>query len=358
MFTSSFGWGGLERNLAVMAQWMSQAGHRVTLGAATGSPLHSHALDQGIHVSTVQTQRQLSRFIQGQDVLWIRDPRDLRLAAAMSRRHQIPLVMQQAMQISTPKFKWWHKRRFGQVHAWVSGLEWLKDQALHNTPLTSDVCHVIPLPLDARWFQPPRTSNHRSELRKELGLPTEAWMVGTVGRLDPGKGQALLLEALTELPGHVHALFVGSNTVDNGRDEHQRLVDRAETLGVNDRVHWRSETDDPLPFYDILDAFAMTSTSETIGTVTLEAMARGVPVVGSRAGGTAQLVDEGRGMPFAAGDSQALRSALNKVLEMPASDREDMVHRARQWAQTSHPDHVIPAWNRILDIVVDEGRTP
>lgn len=183
-------------------------------------------------------------------------------------------------------------------------------------------------------------------------------MVGTVGRLDPGKGQALLLEALTELPGHVHALFVGSNTVDNGRDEHQRLVDRAETLGVTDRVHWRSETDDPLPFYDILDAFAMTSTSETIGTVTLEAMARGVPVVGSRAGGTAQLVDEGRGMPFAAGDSQALASALMSLLKLPVSERSAMTRLALQWAQTSHPDHVIPAWNRILDIVVDEGRTP
>lgn len=357
MFTSSFGWGGLERNLAVMAQWMLKADHRVKLGAPAGSPLHRHAGEWGVEVSTVQSPKQLSQFVQGQDVLWIRDPRDMRVAAAISRRHRIPLVMQQAMQISTPKFKWWHKRRFGQVHAWVTGLDWLKEQALHHTPLTPEVCHVIPLPLDPRWFQPPLNSDQQSERRKELGLPTEAWMVGTIGRLDPGKGQALLLESLTQLPDHVHALFVGSNTVDNGQDEQQRLAHWAATHGVEHRVHWRSETADPMPYYDILDAFAMTSTSETIGTVTLEAMARCVPIVGTRAGGTIQLLDEGRGLPFASRDSRALTSALKRVLEMPAADRQDMVQRAHQWALKCHPDHVIPAWNRVLNIVVREGRT-
>ena len=141
-------------------------------------------------------------------------------------------------------------------------------------------------------------------------LPKGVQLVGTVGRLDPGKGQRMALRALAQLPDHVHWLFVGDNTVNNGVNEASHLKHLAMELGVKERVHWLEGRDDVLPVYDALDAFAMTSHAETIGTVTLEAMARQVPVVGSLAGGTPELLDGGRGIGFESRDVRDLARAV------------------------------------------------
>ena len=73
-----------------------------------------------------------------------------------------------------------------------------------------------------------------------------------------------------------------------------------------------------LPVYDALDAFVMTSHAETIGTVTLEAMARRVPVVGSLAGGTVGTCwTKGRGIGFESlNDRKTSQRAVHDVLDM------------------------------------------
>lgn len=357
MFTSSKGWGGLERNLVVMAQWMTEAGHAVQLGAHPQSPVARHAPaclpPNAVHA--VATPRQLTRWVSGSDVLWVRDPRDLRAAAAVSRRTGVPLVVQQAMQIATPKTKPWHKRRYAMVTAWVSGLDWLATQAVAHTPLTPSRCHVIPLPLEARWFEPKPTNP--SALRTQLGLPIGTALVGTVGRLDPGKGQRWLLESLPMLPENVHAVWVGSNTVDTGVDEQAWLAKRADDLGVASRIHWVPETSNVRDHVDCLDVFAMTSKAETIGTVTLEAMARRVPVVGARSGGTSELLAGGRGLLFTPERPSELAEQVRCALGLDNAARQAMCDRAEMWAQKSRAEFVVPAWNNLLEAVVREGRT-
>ena len=357
MFTSSKGWGGLERNLVVMARWMAEAGHAVQLGAHPQSPVARQAPDllPPDTVHAVATPRQLTRWVGNSDLLWIRDPRDLRAAAAVSRRTGVPLVVQQAMQLATPKTKPWHKRRYAMVAAWVSGLEWLATQAAAHTPLPPSRCHVIPLPLEASWFGPKPQA--RDALRTRLGLPTDTALVGTVGRLDPGKGQRVLLESLPLLPEHVHAVWVGSNTVDTGVDERAWLENRALELGLASRIHWVPETSNVRDHVDCLDVFAMTSKAETIGTVTLEAMARRVPVVGSRSGGTAELLGHDRGLLFTPESPSDLAEKVRTALDMGDGARQAMGDRAEMWAQKSRAEFVVPAWNNLLASVAREGRT-
>ena len=57
-------------------------------------------------------------------------------------------------------------------------------------------CHVLPLPLDERWFT--TKSIDKREARQSLGLklPPDVFLMGTVGRLDAGKGQRDALHAL------------------------------------------------------------------------------------------------------------------------------------------------------------------
>ena len=366
LITSSIGWGGLERNLLVMAQWMTQAGHEVSYATVEGSPSWNHAPSFGVtpeaiphhpRRATVLDVRRWKHLAREADLVWIRAPRDLDVASRACRQTGTPLLVQQAMQITKPKTLWWHKRRYRTVNAWVSGLESLRAESLANTPLHAPQTHVLPLPLAPRWFD--TRLMEAQTARRQLGLttPDGATLVGTVGRLDPGKGQRTALRALAQLPDHVHWLFVGDNTVNNGVDEASHLKHLATELGVADRVHWLQGRDDVLPVYDALDVFAMTSHAETIGTVTLEAMARQVPVVGSLAGGTPELLDGGRGIGFESRDVHDLACAVQEVLAMDGSATAEMCDAAMKHAMKSHPDALIPAWNDLLHQTIQSART-
>ena len=366
LITSSIGWGGLERNLLVMAQWMAKAGHEVSYAAVEGSPSWNHAPSFGVtpeaiphhpRRATVLDVRRWKQFAREADLVWIRAPRDLDVASRACRQTGTPLLVQQAMQISKPKTLWWHKRRYRTVNAWVSGLGIVAGRNPVEHPLQPHQTHVLPLPLAPRWFDKRRMEAQTARRNLGLSLAEGVKLVGTVGRLDPGKGQRMALRALAQLPDHVHWLFVGDNTVNNGVDEASHLKHLATELGVAGRVHWLDGRDDVLPVYDALDVFAMTSHAETIGTVTLEAMARQVPVVGSLAGGTPELLDGGRGIGFESRDVRDLARAVQEVLAMDDGATAKMCDAAKKHAMKSHPDALIPAWNDLLHQAIQSART-
>ena len=167
LITSSIGWGGLERNLLVMAQWMTKAGHEVSYAAVEGSPSWNHAPSFGVtpeaiphhpRRATVLDVRRWKQLAREADLVWIRAPRDLDVASRACRQTGTPLLVQQAMQISKPKTLWWHKRRYRTVNAWVSGLESLRAESLANTPSTP----LKPMSSPSLW--------------RLVGLTPVAWM--------------------------------------------------------------------------------------------------------------------------------------------------------------------------------------
>ena len=103
-----------------------------------------------------------------------------------------------------------------------------------------------------------------------------------------------MIRALAETDAGWHALVIGENTPNASQDALTEFQNLAESLGVADRVHWHPPTEALLRAYDACDAYAMCSVSETIGMVTIEALARKVPVVGTNAGGTPELLGHGK----------------------------------------------------------------
>jgi sugar transferase (PEP-CTERM/EpsH1 system associated) len=115
-------------------------------------------------------------------------------------------------------------------------------------------------------------------------------VVGTVGRLDPVKNQASLIDAVARLRTTyrgVRLVIVGDGPL------HATLESRAAAAGVADIVSFagaRSDTPDLLRSFDV---FVLPSINEGISNTILEAMATGLPVVAGRVGGNAELVVEG-----------------------------------------------------------------
>jgi glycosyltransferase involved in cell wall biosynthesis len=83
-----------------------------------------------------------------------------------------------------------------------------------------------------------------------------------------------------------------------------------------------------------MDVAVLTSASESLSNVLLEAMAAGLPVVAYRVGGNAELVNDERGELLPAGDEEGFASAVLRLLASPAM-RLQLGQNGRRFAQES-----------------------
>lgn len=186
---------------------------------------------------------------------------------------------------------------------------------------------------------PGRTAQDRPP--RPAGAPVR---IGFLGRIEPQKGIAPLLEAFTGLsPGRAELLVAGAGDDDyvaglRARYSHPGIryvgfVPAAELYGGVDVVVVPSVWQEPL------------------GRVALEGAAHGLPVIASRTGGLQEVVDDGRtGLLVPPGDVPALRRALEELVGDP--ERRDRLGRAGAEAvragASGGADALVPFYERLL----------
>jgi len=195
-----------------------------------------------------------------------------------------------------------------------------------RTPTT-----VIYNGLDISRFTP-RPESELQKVRNQLGIG-DVPLVGTFSRLAPWKGQHVLLEALTDLPG-VHGLLVGDALFDGDTTYAKRLRRRAVQMNIRDRVHFLGFRDDIPTLMQLVDVVAHTSTApEPFGRVIVEGMLAGTPVVATRAGGAQEIIEDGTtGYFVEPGNARALRATIQHLLDHEIQ-AHSMVQAARSMAQ-------------------------
>ncbi|MEW6072089.1 MAG: glycosyltransferase [Planctomycetota bacterium] len=167
--------------------------------------------------------------------------------------------------------------------------------------------------VDLARFHPARRAAARAELENELGLAPGAIVVLNVGRLEPVKGQALLLRALALLPANVVGVIAGEGS------EREALATLAGALGLAGRVHLLGRREDVSGILAAADVYVLASTgSEGSSRATLEAMAAGVATIAADVGMLPDLVEHDRtGLLFPAGDEAALAARLGELVRDP-----------------------------------------
>ena len=193
-------------------------------------------------------------------------------------------------------------------------------QWLYEVP-TQRIC-VIPPGVDLDHFHP----MVKSAARLALGYPPDEALVLFVGRIEALKGIDTLIRAThllmgNNLGGKIFRVHIVGGGVDEGLEslgsELARLRNLARELGVQDQVEFLgSRRQAELPaYYGAADVVVMPSYSESFGMVALEAMACGRPVVASRVGGLAYLVQDGiSGFHVQEGNPEELAGRLAVLL--------------------------------------------
>jgi glycosyltransferase involved in cell wall biosynthesis len=190
--------------------------------------------------------------------------------------------------------------------------------------------HVVALPTDSLAFAP--SADLRAEARARLGLSDGALVVGYAGKLVEEKGILTLLRAFARVARRhpdAHLVFAGGGPL---KVEVERT---ARDLGLAGQVHLPGVIHNSgLPAYmNALDVFVLPSETrpnwrEQFGRVAVEAMACGIPVVGSDSGEIPAVIDRA-GVVFPEGQASELAARLDSLLSSSA-ERERLSRAGRE----------------------------
>jgi L-malate glycosyltransferase len=163
-------------------------------------------------------------------------------------------------------------------------------------------------------------------IRARLGLDGDALIAANVAALVGHKDHATLLRAarmLRDSLPSLHWVIAGEGV------ERPALEGLRAELGLDRRVHLLGHLDEPARLIADAACFVMSSKKEGLGTSVLEAMALGIPVASTTAGGLPEMLQDGAGLLVPPGDPAALAAAVERLLLDPALAR-DIAAKAQQ----------------------------
>jgi glycosyltransferase involved in cell wall biosynthesis len=164
-------------------------------------------------------------------------------------------------------------------------------------------------------------------------------IVGFVGRLEPRKGPLDLVRAAPA----IRAARRQARVVLVGDDPFDADPGYTEAVRSSPDVEHHGWVDGAAGLMRHLDVLVLPSRAEPFGTVLAEAMAAGTPVVATRVGGLAEVVDDGvTGRLVAPGDPAALAAAVVEVLERRAEMGAAARERAQRFGAGAYAQRVAP----------------
>ena len=180
----------------------------------------------------------------------------------------------------------------------------------------------------------PLKRNHleATKVRDSLGIPKDAFVAGTVSRLDPVKNQSMMLrafKAFSEKYPDSYLLMVG-----DGPDK-ERLISLANEYEISERTVFTGFINNPVNYLSAMDVFLLSSHTEGTSMTLLEAMSLEIPSVATQVGGNPEIIEDGvtglltepdKAQPFAVAletlyQDAAIRNRMGSAAQQRFSDR-------------------------------------
>jgi glycosyltransferase involved in cell wall biosynthesis len=334
---TSYGVGGGERVALDLAIGQKARGHKVSVLSLEREPdgaMASEFAEAGIEVGRVGKHEGLDYGLIPKLALALR----ARAADIVHTHNPLPLIYgapaARLLGISTIHTK--HginhgtrgqallRRAAGRlVDAFVAVSETTASQALEQRDIAPIKLHTIPNGIRLDRYAPDPEA--RAAARVELGLG-DAFVIGSVGRLDPLKNQVMLVRALaSRLSSRLRLVIVGEGPCRGELEAEIAKLPDPRWVVLTGR---RMDVPRLMPAFDL---FALSSSTEGLPLVVLEAMAAGLPVASTAVGGIPTVIDVGVTGLLAPVDADALGAAIGELVADPVRARE-MGQRGREVA--------------------------
>jgi glycosyltransferase involved in cell wall biosynthesis len=223
------------------------------------------------------------------------------------------------------------------LRAYVGVSAETSERAVRDLGIPAAKVVTIPNGIPTREFGPDPAA--RAAVRSAFGIAADAFVVGTLGRLEPEKNPQLLLAAMEPiLAAGAHLIFVGDGS------ERSALAAAIARRGTP-RVHLTGARDDAPRLLAALDLFALSSRIEGLPLALVEAMATALPIVATDVGG----IREATGATAAIvppNDEAALREAIEAL-------RDDAPRRASMGAEARLRAQAVYDFERVVDRYLD-----
>jgi glycosyltransferase involved in cell wall biosynthesis len=352
--------GGAERTMVALAKHLPRDRYEVVVATTrpSGGPLLETMLANGTpHLGLdrhgrfdVAPFRRLAAFMRRQQIdivhahmfgsnLW---------GTVFGRLTRVPVVIahEQTWSYEGERLrKWLDGHVIGRLaDAFVAVSERDRDRMIELEGVPPEKIVLLPNPYV------PRPDGTPVDLRRELDIPPDAPLVGTVSVLRPQKALHVLIEAfgilLRSMPD-AHLILGG------GGESRGELERRTRELGLADRVHFLGWCEDVGGVLKTIDVAAMSSDYEGSPLFALECMAHGTPLVSTDVGNVATLLEEGVSI-VPRRDPQALAGAIEGLLADPERRRAQAAAAAARLPRY-HIDNVTREFCDLYERLIEEA---
>ncbi len=326
---SSLAWGGTEMHVPILSKKLQSRGHEVCIISNPAGTIYGHSKDLsipsqaipiGAYINPYSTYK-LNRFIDcfEPDIIHLHLSRDLwqTVPATLLSKFDGPMVLTKHVGSYVKKNDFLHRWLYSRISKIITVSETLNKNVSETCPILPNQVVTIHPGADLDRFD--RANYDRVNTRKLLGISPDTRLIGTVGRISPGKGYEDLLLAAQKLRGQnldqeIQFLIVGAASY--GEEEYQKsIIKISHELGLRETVIFTGFRDDIPALLSALDIFIFPSRAEGFGATVIEAMAMGIACVSTRSDGTLDTVVDGKtSLVFKAGDIDRLTESIELLL--------------------------------------------
>ena len=194
----------------------------------------------------------------------------------------------------------------------------------------------------------------RQQARQMLGLPQDAFIIGTIGRLVPAKGHLQLLEAFSAIKDeypHAQLAIIGEGRL---RQEMESMIQARHMEG---RVSLLGSRDDALQYVKAYDVFVMSSVTEGLPLALLEGMSARLPVIGSDIDSMRPILEDCGARIYPVGQPLALAERLREVISLAPQERAMEGRRSYEYLCRAHAvEDFRKQYRNLLEEMLNNGK--